>query len=360
MAVIKRSTKKGTARYAVTWTEGGRRREKWFLRQTDARAFDAEVKLRKRRRDPVIDDTVTVRELAREWWEAHASLKQRRTRDKYAAHLRNRICPNDGSGLGEYRAVDLDTRVIQAWIVDLAAAGHGAVTINDTVRVLKNIFAKAVQWQLAPRNPVVGVSLLPVEKRSIEVYQAADIIRLAEAAGQQNQRDFALILTAAFTGMRISEVFALQWQDVRDNTIRVDRALDEDRTFKPPKSWERRVVPLFDIVATALTDWRSIAPRGTDLVFPQQNGKPLHESNWNRRVWQPARLEAGIPRARFHELRHTFASMSIEMGVSVILLSRWLGHKKPSITLDVYGHLYADADAAYSLVNEQLNSLVNV
>jgi integrase len=78
-----------------------------------------------------------------------------------------------------------------------------------------------------------------------------------------------------------------------------------------------------------------------DLIFPSSIGRPMDASNlridFNRII-----AEAGIPKVRFHDLRHTAASLMLNNGIPVIVVSKVLGHSKPSITLDIYGHLYSE------------------
>ena len=80
-------------------------------------------------------------------------------------------------------------------------------------------------------------------------------------------------------------------------------------------------------------------------MFPAPDGTALRYSTFTRGPWRQAVKAAGLDGLTFHALRHTHASLSIRAGANVIALSRRLGHSKPSITLDVYGHVFDDSDS---------------
>ncbi len=91
---------------------------------------------------------------------------------------------------------------------------------------------------------------------------------------------------------------------------------------------------------TALKRWRLACPKTElDLVFPNEAGKPLLQSHVTRQHFHPALDKAELPRMRFHDLRHTYASLLIDQGENVVYIQKQLGHSKPTVTLDIYAHL---------------------
>jgi integrase len=96
-----------------------------------------------------------------------------------------------------------------------------------------------------------------------------------------------------------------------------------------------------------------------DLIFPSKIGTPLDASNlrldFNRVI-----EKAGIPKVRFHDLRHTAASLMLNNGIPVIVVSKILGHSKPSITLDTYGHLYNEMQGGAAHLMDELVSPIKV
>jgi integrase len=89
-----------------------------------------------------------------------------------------------------------------------------------------------------------------------------------------------------------------------------------------------------------------------DLIFSSKSGTPMDPSNLRLDFARVLR-QAGLPKIRFHDLRHTAASLTLNHGIPVIVVSKILGHSKPSITMDIYGHLYNEMqDEAARLMDE--------
>jgi integrase len=164
------------------------------------------------------------------------------------------------------------------------------------------------------------------------------------------------------TGMRRGELCGLQWGDVDLDgaTLQVERAVEETRQglrVKGPKSKRgRRSIVLPKRAVTMLRahrvdqlERRLILGQGkitdTTLVFSNIEGNMLWPDDLTR-IWARVVLAKKLPRVTFHALRHTHASVLINAGLDVLTISRRLGHSKPSVTLDIYGHLIKGADAA--------------
>ncbi len=130
-----------------------------------------------------------------------------------------------------------------------------------------------------------------------------------------------MITFAAYVGVRAGELRALTWRDVDlvAHTATIDKTLFRDRPQRSTKTGHDRVVPLPPHVADALRGWRAECPScDRNLVFPQPNGKPLDLDIFRARVFKPAVLRAGLPpRLRFHDLRHTSASLYLQSGATV-------------------------------------------
>jgi integrase len=150
------------------------------------------------------------------------------------------------------------------------------------------------------------------------------------------------------TGLRLGELRALRWSDVdrERRVICVERTYSRRELRRPKTEAGIRSVPLFASVDQAL---RHLAARAVErghyapdeLVFATIHGTPLHESNFNRRVWRPSLERAGLTDAgyRFHDLRHTCVSRLVAAGADVKLVQAVAGHASPMITLSRYSHL---------------------
>ena len=152
-------------------------------------------------------------------------------------------------------------------------------------------------------------------------------------------------MLAITTGMREGELFGLRSADVNMTT----RSLHLVKQLKTRSS--RRQVLLPRIAAEALTVHRARqaierAPAGTEwedrgLVFTNTLGRPLHPRNYLLRKFYPLLQQAGLPRMRFHDLRHGAATLLLELGVHPTVVSEMLGHSQIGITLDLYSHVTA-------------------
>jgi len=168
-----------------------------------------------------------------------------------------------------------------------------------------------------------------------------------------------LVATALFTGMRQGEALGLQWADLDLDTgvVHVRRQLLRDGTLGPTKTARgSRDITIFPALVALLREHRRTAfarghARPSDFVFGSATGGPWHYRNVVRRgldkATDAARLNVdGHPRLRWHDLRHTYASLLIAQGENVVYVSRQLGHADASITLKIYAHLFDAAEHA--------------
>lgn len=244
-------------------------------------------------------------------------------------------------------------------------------TTNYVLAVLKRMYRYAHQRKLIRENPIQYVSALKYEMQEMEFLTPAEIRLLLQHADEPYR---TLFLTAALTGMRMGEILGLQWGDVdwHNNVIRVRRSLfwfHTNRTalvggserqwwrFSPPKTrMSIRSVVLSPKVREALEVYKCGSPRSPhDLVFCNQEGGPLV----GRRVYEQHFLHtlarAGLRKIRFHDLRHTFASLLVAQGAHVKVISSQLGHTSVTTTMDRYAHLLPGVQDG---IGERLDTLV--
>jgi integrase len=165
-------------------------------------------------------------------------------------------------------------------------------------------------------------------------------------------RDATLIGVLAYAGLRPGEALALQWRDIREQTILVERAVSLGQE-KDTKTAAHRTVRLLAPLAADLREWRLRSGRPGDkaLIFPSATGtvwsQPAYQS-WRRRAFKRSLDGAGVEHARPYDLRHSFASLLLHEGRSVIYVARQLGHDA-RLTLSTYGHVMDEFEDAPQL-----------
>jgi integrase len=180
----------------------------------------------------------------------------------------------------------------------------------------------------------------------------AELRKLMDTASPDRR---PLVVTAIFSGMRISELRGLRWTDVdlKAGEIHVRQRADNYNKIGRPKSKAgSRNIPVPPIVIHTLRQWKLACPRGDlDLVFPAANGGVESYFTLRRGLWIPLLLECGIcdesGRAKysFHSLRHAAASLFIaHLGWTPKRLQAVMGHASIAMTFDTYGHLFTDPD----------------
>ncbi len=270
----------------------------------------------------------------------------RQTQARDEATIRNHVLPRFGTWMiGSIQRIH-----IAQWVADLDAAGYAPATVRKAYQLLAAAMDAAVESRLIGRSPCRGVKLPKLGTVStIRYLEPAEINVLADAI---DSRYSAMVLAAAYTGLRFSELRALRMDrfDALRRTIRVSTSLVEsggEFFFEKPKSEASRRtvrVPVFlvDVLAAHLARYAD----DSGLIFSAPTGGPIRRSNFRRRVWLPA-VEASVGQpCTFHDLRHSHAAILIAQGEHPKVIQERLGHASIKTTLDTYGHLFEGLDEA--------------
>ncbi|MBA3689041.1 MAG: site-specific integrase [Chloroflexi bacterium] len=228
--------------------------------------------------------------------------------------------------------------------------------------VLRSAFTQAVEWRMLERNPVSVVRAPRRVRRPMQVLSPAQTRTLCEAVRGTELE--ALYVLAVTTGLRLGELLGLQWTDVElaDQSrprLTVQRTLVRVAgrwLFGEPKSdRSRRGIALSVRAASALrahrvrqVQWRLAAGAswgGHDLVFADQRGEPLFGPHITERCLKPLLRKLGLPVIRFHDLRHTAATLLLTQGINPKVVSEMLGHADIGLTLETYTHVLPDMQA---------------
>lgn len=242
-------------------------------------------------------------------------------------------------------------------------------TVHKLHVVLHKALDQAVADGLIPRNATDAVKVPRVDREEINPLTAEEAGRLIEAA--RGDRLEALYVLAIHTGLRQGELLALKWEDVdaEASALRVRRTLSRRKgtyTFAEPKTKKsRRVVRLTSQATNALRDHlaRQMAEmealgslyRPGGLVFAGETGGILNPSNLRNRSFARVLERAGLAGrgVRFHDLRHTCATLLLSGNVNPKVVSEMLGHASISITLDTYSHVLPDMQEKAALALEE-------
>jgi len=363
----------------------GRERSRSFKTITEARRYERE-QLVERDRGTWIDPRsgrLTLAEWAEEWQRTMVHLRPN-SRRIYADNLRLHVLPKVGSvELGAMRLTSISTEVARAWLAALSTKRTGRkidsvtgdvgralapATVHQAYRTLNAVLQAAVECDRVVKNPMSGVKPPKVEPVAMRFLDVSEVMRLTDAIGPGYR---ALVLVAAFSGLRASELAGLRWDDVHMLARRLDVAyqLDDSGALVPPKSKaSRRSINMPSVVADALGEHASfgasqdaaarlsrLASGNRGFVFAAPEGGPMNLHNFRTRVWVPAVERAGLAPLRLHDLRHTCASLAIAAGADIKVLQRMLGHTSAAMTLDRYGHLMPGQSEA---VADRLDALV--
>jgi integrase len=230
--------------------------------------------------------------------------------------------------------------------LEAARIRPGIRTINKALTLLTMILNYAARHRWVDFNAAEHVERLrdtrPMDERAIDanILTPDEIRTLIDATEDGCHRH--IIQVAAFCGMRQGEILGLQWQDIDWNSrqIHVRRAWKEGDFTAPKTRNSIRRVDVPDFLVMELKRWKLRCPKSEhDLVFPNGAGNPESHSNLLQRGFYPALRRAGLRKLRFHDLRHTFASLMLANGEDIVRVSRLLGHASPTVTLNVYSHL---------------------
>ena len=216
-------------------------------------------------------------------------------------------------------------------------------SVSNILVLLKEIFKHAVAWGCLRRDPSLYVKRPRVEQIEMDFLNPQEIRVFLDNVRPQY---YALFLTAVLTGMRRGELLALQWRDIdwRSSLISVRRSLYRGEFVSPKSRNSVRRIVMSPILVRTLCNHRVSGESPGSLVFNNGKGLPLDPENLIKREFHSALDRAGLRRIRFHDLRHTYASLLISQGENVKFIQSQLGHASAKTTLDRYGHLMPDVE----------------
>ena len=297
----------------------------------------------------------TVGEWMEVWFQDYAKIKVRpSSHQTYQGYIQNHIRPNIGDiPLEKLTSLDLQKfykKLLTQGRVDLVEAkgqpkGLSAKTVRNIHQILSSALKLAQEQRLILSNPAEGCALPRMEHqemKTLTTVQLASFFREARESGV-----FELYYLELATGLRRGELLGLKWEDIdlERGDLRVRRQVSRingevvEAPLKTKNAY--RTLPLAEDTVSVLREQRRKVGN-SPWVFPSPNGGPISPDSVLHMLHRVLK-RAGLPKVRFHDLRHTFATLALQNGVDVKTVSGMLGHFSAGFTLDTYAHITSAA-----------------
>jgi integrase len=297
------------------------------------------------------DENQTVGKYMTQWLSDSAKHAVKATSYRaYESQTRNHIVP----AIGKVKLSRLTPAHLQALYAAKLREGMKPASVRQIHAILHKALEQAVRFSLIPTNPASKVDPPKIRQEEIAPLTAEQASKLLDVTRNERDHYEALYMLALTTGLRIGELLGLKWSDIdlHPRRLRVSRQLQRSREegliFTEPKAASRRTVDLPASTVEALKRHRKRQAEETlkaggayldnDLLFAADLGGPIGPEKVTQRAFKPLLKRAGLPEIRFHDLRHTFATLLLAQGVHPTYVQRALGHASVKMTLDRYSH----------------------
>ncbi len=329
----------------------GRGKRQHFLSKSRPEVERKLTAAKKERDDglPTITERQTVGQYMASWLKAARPSIRERTWVRYEQYVRLHVVPT----MGKVQLTKLTPQHLQRLYAERLEAGLSPSTVHHLHATLHKALKQAVRWNLLPRNvaDLVDPPRIPRFEMTTLLPEQARVL-LDAAAGDRLEALYVLALT---TGMREGELLALKWRDIDfdSNAVEIRGSLQRVPSgfiiAEPKTARSRRRVNLTNAGLVALRQHRArqgeerlrlgAAWQKSEMVFTDEAGKPIDATKFLRNSFAPLLKRAGLPPMRFHDLRHTAATLLLGRGIHPKIVSEMLGHSQIGITLDLYSHV---------------------
>ena len=344
MAHVEKRTRYGKVTYRARYVDpDGRERSKVFARKGDADKYAATVEVSKLRHewvDPALGKT-TFGDYADDWFVTKSAAAST------MANVKGRLDKWARPFFGAMPLAGVQPTHARAFKADLLAHGLAPSTVKAILLTVGQIFAQAVDDGLIVRSPLAKVGM--PEDREHEAQHFLTVEQVEQVADRSDDRYGAAVYLAAFGGLRAGEIWALELGSVNvlAGTVEIVASASEAGGWHagPTKTGKRRTIVVPRFLAVMLGQHIGRYP-SSQYVFTAAEGGPVHHRNFRRRHFVPTVEAVDLAAVRFHDLRHTAASLLIAAGRSLQEVKEHLGHSSIRVTSDRYAHLYPEARVA--------------
>ena len=268
----------------------------------------------------------------------------------YEQRFKTNILP----ALGDMKLSELSTVNCQQFLVGLFSDGrqrgrekHGNglayYSVKGIERTLSSCLQKAVDEDLIPKNPISKVKLPNCTKPEMKTLKKEELTAFLEETKRSGCYEFYYLELT--TGMRLGEICALEWNDLslENKTITVNKAgqkiKGEVKINTPKTKSSIRTIRLCDECIRLLSELKENQIPKSKYIFPSSVTGEIRDTSAVTRRLHRIQDRAGVPRIRFHDLRHSFATLSLEQGMDIKTVSHMLGHTDAGFTMNTYMHV---------------------
>jgi integrase len=318
----------------VAQYKDARGKTRYIYRKTKAEAKKALREALRDRDDNIVPpDKMTVGIYLDEWLDERKNTVSLRTWRVQESILRRHVKPS----VGTTKLAKLTGKDIRVLYRDKVRSGLEPSTVGLAHVLLKQAMRDAVRQKYIRANPLDNIKPPKQQRREMNVLTANQVNHLLE--GVRGDRFECVFVLCALVGLRIGECLALRFEDLDldAGTIKVSRTLHNGECSAPKTPSSRRTLTLPQRALESLT---RLADGDDGYLFQTSSGKPIDGSNFYKWSWRPALRKAGLPETLTpHQLRHGTASLLLNNNIPVPVVSRYLGHSNPGITMKVYAHM---------------------
>ena len=284
------------------------------------------------------------------------------TKRRYEMEIRLHIKPK----LGNVSLPDVTADQIQRLYNEAYQSGLSAKSVKCMHSVLHEAFKKAVEMRLMAENVAERCKVPKQTTYEMRPFRGDDLPHFLDAIAGHRYED--VFYTALFTGMREAELMGLTWDciDFKRGTIKVYRQLQRtnvngEYTFTRPKNSKSRLIKPAEDVMHRLSSMKPDGATSNQDAFVFTGGNGQHMTiNMLYKPFKKIVSEMGLQDMRFHDLRHTYAVLSLQSGCDIKTLSANLGHASVAFTLDRYGHVSEEMQIKSSQGMQQVISQLNL
>lgn len=284
------------------------------------------------------------REFIDSWHKNRESKVSKNTHATYKYMIDKHIKPH----LGNFRLDKINSLAIDNFYTVLEKEGKSGATIKKIHSIVRASLQYAKSYRLIKHNPASVVSPPAVKHKDIVVWDEQEMIKFLDYV--KHEWDYIIYHLALYTGMRKGEILGLKWSDIdfMNNKIRVMRSYSKTGFSDGKTKSSRRVIDIDDATIDHLIKRKKKISENKlkvggdyndlDLIICRPSGDPVDVRNVNRR-FDKFVGRSGVSKIRFHDMRHTHATLMLKMGVPVKVVSERLGHGTIELTLNTYTHL---------------------